>query len=164
MRYLLLDRVIRIEHGERILALKNTSLAEDVYAEHFVGFPVMPGALMVESVAQAGTLLVETSSNLEHKAILTMIENAKCRAGVRPGDQLIIEVVVESWKPDHVRSRAKIHVGDRPVMDARLVFGLKDVNEFYPLRTRHMVESFYEFLLKDAERVGFSNDSPGSGQ
>jgi 3-hydroxyacyl-[acyl-carrier-protein] dehydratase len=155
MRYVLLDRVIRIERGKKVLALKNASLAEDVYADHFIGFPVMPGALMIESAAQAGTVLIETSGGFEKKALLVMIEHAKFRALVRPGDQLTIAVTVETWDENYVRTQVATHVGDRPVMDARLVFGLKDVDDFYPLKMRYFVESVYDFWLKDAERIGF---------
>ncbi len=52
MRYLLIDRVLRLERNKSVLAIKNVTLSEDVYADHFPGFPVMPGALMIEAAAQ----------------------------------------------------------------------------------------------------------------
>lgn len=161
MRYVLLDRVIRLERGKNVLALKNVSLAEDVFADHFVGFPVMPGALLIESAAQAGTVLIETSSGFEQKAMLAMVEHAKFRAMVRPGDQLTIAVTVETWDKNYVRAQASIRVGERLVMDARLVFGLKNIDEFYPPKTRHLVDAVYDFWLKDVELLGFPDALPG---
>jgi 3-hydroxyacyl-[acyl-carrier-protein] dehydratase len=65
MRYLMIDRVERIERGRRLTAVKNVSLSEDYFREHFIGSPVMPGALLIESLAQAATALLEISR--EHR-------------------------------------------------------------------------------------------------
>jgi enoyl-[acyl-carrier protein] reductase III len=73
MRYLLIDRIVRLEFNQQMLAIKNVALSEDVYSEHFVGFPVMPGALLIEALAQAGTALLEVSANLKKKETLTAL-------------------------------------------------------------------------------------------
>jgi 3-hydroxyacyl-[acyl-carrier-protein] dehydratase len=65
MRYLLLDRIVRLERNKEIQAIKNVTLSEDVYTEHFFGFPVMPGALQIECLAQAGTALLEVSESYQ---------------------------------------------------------------------------------------------------
>ena len=160
MRYLLIDRVCRLECDKQIVALKNVSLAEDVYADHFAGFPVMPGALLIECAAQAGTILIEASGQFEKKALLGMVEYAKFRAMVRPGDQLSIVVTVESAEQEHVRTQTTVRVGDRTVMDARLTFIVKDAAAFYSPQIRHFVETIYDFWLKDAELIGFKNKLP----
>ena len=90
MRYLLIDRIQRLEFNKRILAIKNVALSEDIYSDHFFGFPVMPGALLIESVAQAGTALLEVSANYKKKALLIIVEQAKFRSLVQPGDQRAI--------------------------------------------------------------------------
>ena len=79
MRYFLIDRVIYLEYGKRITAVKCAALSEDVFADHFLGNPIMPGALQIESLAQAGTVLLEVSSNFKYKALLVMVHAAKFR-------------------------------------------------------------------------------------
>src|SRR5271155_1815754 len=92
--FLLLDRVVDLEREKRIVALKNVSINEPHFAGHFPGFPIMPGVLMVEAMAQAGCLLlfIEMQEPEKKLIVFTGIEKAKFRKPVVPGDQLRIEV------------------------------------------------------------------------
>ena len=153
MRYWLIDRVDRMETGRRIVATKSVSLAEDVFADHFVGAPVMPGALLIESLAQAATVLLEYPHEYRKKALLVMVERAKFRSIVRPGDQLRIEVTLDQDDGEMVRTHGTIEGQKARVADATLVFHLTDAEEFYPPATRHIVKIAYEVILKDAEIV-----------
>ena len=155
MRYLLIDRVLRLERNRSIRAIKNVSLSEDVYADHFLGFPVMPGALMIEVVAQTGTVLLEVSEDFQRKALLAMVDRAKFRSIVRPGDQLLVEATLSSVNEDVAQIAAEIRVGETVVMDGRLVFSLRPSEQFYPQKTRHLVETVYDIWLEGAELVGF---------
>src|ERR1700745_93662 len=94
--FLLIDRVIEIERSKRIVAIKNVTINEPFFTGHFPGYPVMPGVLVVEAMAQAGCiLLLSEIANREEKLVLfTGIENAKFRRQVTPGDQLRLEVNV----------------------------------------------------------------------
>ena len=92
MRYLLLDKIQHVELNRSIKAVKNVALSEDVYTDHFLAYPIMPGALMIECLAQAGTALLEISCNFSAKALLIMVEQAKFRSLVTPGDQLLISM------------------------------------------------------------------------
>jgi 3-hydroxyacyl-[acyl-carrier-protein] dehydratase len=154
MRYLLIDRIRQLEVNRQLLAIKNVTLSEDVYSEHFFGFPVMPGALLVECLAQAGTALLEVSTDFKKKALLVLLERAKFRAMVHPGDQLAIAVKILSTDDRFVQMDGTIHVSERLVVNARLVFTLRDANEFYPPKTKHLMETIYDFWLKDAQIVG----------
>ena len=153
MRYLLIDRILRLEVGKRLVAVKNISLSEDFFTYHFVGSPVMPGALLIESMAQAATALLELSSDMRKKALLVMVESAKFRALVRPGDQLKITVTVVSGDGELVRTDASIKSGDLVVANGYLVFALKDAEEFYPSRIRDWVDVMYEGWLRGAEVI-----------
>jgi 3-hydroxyacyl-[acyl-carrier-protein] dehydratase len=95
MRYLLIDRIQRLECNKEVVAIKNVSLSEDIYADHFFGSLVMPGALLIESLAQAGTALLEVSANYGKKALLVMVDRAKFRCLIRPGDQLSVTCAVQ---------------------------------------------------------------------
>lgn len=94
--FLLIDRVIDMEEGKKIRALKNVTYNEPFFMGHFPGVPVMPGVLMIEAMAQAGGVLMFNSlENRESKiAMLLGVDRCKFRRPVRPGDQLVIEVEV----------------------------------------------------------------------
>lgn len=154
MRYLLIDRILRLESNKELSAIKSVALSEDIYADHFIGSPVTPGAMLIESLAQAGTALLEYSTQFEKKALLVIVEQAKFRALVRPGDQLRIAVNITSLANDSAQMEGRIHVLDRLVMDAQLTFALKPAVEFYPPKTRHLMEAVYEVWLREAEIIG----------
>jgi len=157
MRYLLIDKIRKIECNKLLTATKNVALSEDVFVDHFVGFPVMPGALLIESVAQAATALLEISANFKVKALLTIVEKAKFRELVKPGDQLLINVNLISMQDESALLEGVITMNDKPVMEGRFVFVLKHVDVFYPPKTRAFIESVYNYWLEGAELIGFES-------
>ena len=118
--FLLIDRVVDITRRERIVALKNVSVNEPFFTGHFPGFPIMPGVLMVEAIAQAGgaLLLTEIPDRGSRLMVFTGIEKARFRRPVVPGDQLRIEVKVLAWRSTAVRMQGEITVGDKRVCEA----------------------------------------------
>lgn len=155
MRYLLIDKIKKIEFNKQITAIKNVTMSEDVFRDHFAGCPVMPGALLIESAAQAATALIEVSADFKVKAILTIVEKAKFRKLVKPGDQLLINVNMISIQSDSALLDCIITVNDKPVMDGRLVFNLMNSEKFYPLNGRIFIESIFEYWLEGTEMTGF---------
>jgi len=97
---LLIDRVLELQRKERIVAIKNVTINEPFFTGHFPDFPVMPGVLIVEAIAQAGgaLLLTEIKDHQEKLIFFTGIERARFRRPVGPGDQLRIEVEVKNWR------------------------------------------------------------------
>lgn len=118
--FLLIDRVVDITRRERIVALKNVTVNEPFFNGHFPGFPIMPGVLMVEAIAQAGgaLLLTEVPDRHSRLMVFTGIEKARFRRPVVPGDQLRIEVKVLAWRTTAVRMQGEITVGDKRVCEA----------------------------------------------
>lgn len=118
--FLLIDRVIDIEPRKRIVAIKNVTANEPHFAGHFPGYPIMPGVLMVEAIAQAGgALLLTEIPDREHKLmVFTGIERAKFRRPVTPGDQLRVEVDVLAWRTNAVKMLGNVYVGDALVCEA----------------------------------------------
>lgn len=155
MRYLLIDKIKSIECNKKITAIKNVALSEDVFFDHFAGYPVMPGALQIEAVAQAATALLEFSSDFKKKAILTIVDKAKFRKLVRPGDQLLINVNIISMQDESAFLDGVIFLNEEIAMDGRFVFNLRNANVFYPEKTRAFIESVYDFWLEGAELTGF---------
>ena len=155
MRYLFLDRILCLERNKQVAAIKNVTLSEDVYADHFFGSPITPGALLIECLAQAGTALLEVSLHYRSKALLIAVDQTKFRSLVRPGDQLKISMKMISLHEDSAQMDGEVRVGERLMMNSRMTFALKDAVEFYSEKTRFMVESIYEIWLKDAVLIGF---------
>ena len=95
--FLLVDRVVEVEVGKRIVAIKNVTVNEPFFAGHFPGYPIMPGVLLCEAVVQAGGILARlTSTEIDDQtqmlAMLTSLDRVRFRQKVTPGDQLRLEV------------------------------------------------------------------------
>jgi 3-hydroxyacyl-[acyl-carrier-protein] dehydratase len=118
--FLLIDRVVEIERKKRIVAVKNVTANEPYFAGHFPGYPIMPGVLMVEAIAQAGgaLLLTEIPDRNEKLMVFTGIERAKFRKPVTPGDQLRVEVDVLAWRTTAVKMQGNVFVGDKLACEA----------------------------------------------
>jgi len=118
--FLLVDRVIELQPGDRIVAIKNVTMNEPFFAGHFPDAPVMPGVLVVEAIAQAGgALLLAAVEDRESKLfVFAGIERARFRRPVVPGDQLRLEVKVITLRQKAVRLHGTAYVGDKRVADA----------------------------------------------
>jgi 3-hydroxyacyl-[acyl-carrier-protein] dehydratase len=118
--FLLIDRLMEIERKKRIVAIKNVTVNEPFFAGHFPSFPIMPGVLIVEAIAQAGgaLLLTEIPDRENKLMVFTGIERAKFRRPVVPGDQLRIEINVLNWRPRAVRMEGRVTVEGKLVCEA----------------------------------------------
>jgi 3-hydroxyacyl-[acyl-carrier-protein] dehydratase len=118
--FLLIDRIVEIVRLKRIVAIKSVSINEPFFQGHFPGFPIMPGALIVEAIAQAGgvLLLPEVPDRDKLLMVFTGIDRAKFRRPVTPGDQLRIEVDVLNWKPRATRLQGRAYVGGKLACEA----------------------------------------------
>src|ERR1700728_283700 len=126
--FLLIDRVIEMEPRQRIVALKNVTINEPHFTGHFPDYPIMPGVLMVEAIAQAGgaLLLAEIPDRASKLMVFTSIENARFRRPVTPGDQLRIEVTVLNWRTRVVKMGGSITVDGKVVCDATVMCQMVD--------------------------------------
>ena len=121
--FLLIDRIIEVERKHRIVALKNVTINEPHFQGHFPDYPIMPGVLMVEAIAQAGgvLLLSEIPDRGDKLMVFTGIENAKFRRPVVPGDQVRIEVTVLQWRSRAVRMMGVATVDGKVVCEATVM-------------------------------------------
>src|SRR5580698_7824246 len=103
--FLLIDRILEMERKKRIVAIKNVTANEPHFTGHFPDFPIMPGVLIVEAIAQAGgaLLLTEIPDRDTKLMVFAGIDSAKFRRPVVPGDQLRIEVTVLNWRSTAVK-------------------------------------------------------------
>ena len=126
--FLLIDRVTEIERKQRIVAWKNVTINEPFFAGHFPHYPIMPGVLIVEAIAQAGgaLLLTEVEDRDNKLMVFTGIERARFRRPVTPGDQLKIEVIVTAWRRTAVRMEGKAYLGEKVAAEAVVTCRLID--------------------------------------
>jgi 3-hydroxyacyl-[acyl-carrier-protein] dehydratase len=119
--FLLIDRVVEMERKKRIVAIKNVTINEPFFKGHFPNFPIMPGVLIVEAMAQTGgvLLLTEVEDRSDKLVVFTGIEKARFRRPVVPGDQLRIEVVTLSWKAG--ASRIAVRMDGKAFVNGKLV-------------------------------------------
>jgi 3-hydroxyacyl-[acyl-carrier-protein] dehydratase len=124
--FLLIDRVVEMERKTRIVALKNVTMNEPHFAGHFPDYPIMPGVLMVEAIAQAGgaLLLTEFPDRADKLMVFTGIDSAKFRRPVVPGDQLRIEVTVLNWRSNACKMRGVATVEGKTACEATIMCAL----------------------------------------
>ncbi|HOP74176.1 MAG TPA: 3-hydroxyacyl-ACP dehydratase FabZ [Bacillota bacterium] len=121
--FLLIDRVLEIVPKQRIVALKNVTANESYFNGHFPAKPVMPGVLIIESMAQAAGLVVLSQDEHRGKVpYFTGIDNARFRRSVVPGDQIIIEVEVLRIKGNVGRVKGWAKVDNQVAAEAEMMF------------------------------------------
>ena len=120
--FLLIDRVIELVHMKRIVAIKNVTINEPFFQGHFPTYPIMPGVLIVEAMAQAGgaLLLTEVPDRNNKLVLFTGIDGAKFRAPVVPGDQVRIEVEVLKMRSRGATMRGNAYVDGKLVCEAEI--------------------------------------------
>ncbi len=128
---LLVDRVLEIEKGKRIRALKNVSINEPYFMGHFPHRPVMPGVLMLEAMAQAATVLtlVSLDAELDDKTVCYFagIDGARFKRPVEPGDQLILDVTLDRAKASIFKYTGKVYVGEDIACEAELMCTMRRI-------------------------------------
>jgi 3-hydroxyacyl-[acyl-carrier-protein] dehydratase len=111
MRWLWIDRFLEFRRGQRARAVKNLSLAEDVFAEHFVGYPVMPAALILEGLAQTGGILVGEANDFQEKVVLAKILSARFQREALAGETLVYDVEILTLRPEGASIHGKVYAG-----------------------------------------------------
>lgn len=127
--FLLVDKIIELEPGKRSVGIKNVTMNEPFFQGHFPGFPVMPGVLIIEAMAQVAAILAYQTAEGGAKdkvSYFMAIDNARFRKPVKPGDTLRIEVETMFVKRGIWSVAAKAYVGETLVTEAELKATLSD--------------------------------------
>lgn len=123
--FLLVDKVLSLEEGKRIVAVKNVTVNEPFFPGHFPGHPIMPGVLIVEALAQTAGILLLRGRQEEGKAPVFMaIDETRFRSPVKPGDVLRLEVEILRHGATFSKAQGKAYVGDRLAVEAVFMAGL----------------------------------------
>jgi beta-hydroxyacyl-ACP dehydratase FabZ len=127
--FLLVDRILEIEPGRRVVGLKNVTINEAFFQGHFPGQPIMPGVLVIEAMAQVGGILMMQTLNLTAEKKLfyfTGIDRAKFRKPVLPGDQLRFELELLHLRSRNSKMRARAYVEGKLVAEAEISCAIVD--------------------------------------
>lgn len=120
--FLLIDRIVEFEPMKKLVAIKNVTINEPFFQGHFPGYPIMPGVLVIEAMAQAGGIIMmaEMPDRAQKLVVFTGIERAKFRRPVTPGDQLRIEVDVLAFRSRAGRIQGRATVEGKLACEATL--------------------------------------------
>jgi 3-hydroxyacyl-[acyl-carrier-protein] dehydratase len=125
--FLLVDRIEELEPGVRAVGIKNVSQNEPFFQGHFPDYPVMPGVLIIEALAQVGAVGVMAGGEHQDKlALFAGIDGVRFRRQVLPGDVLTLEVEIGRLKGRAGRGTGRATVGDERVCEAELMFAFAE--------------------------------------
>ena len=131
--FILVDRVVDYKPFDYLVALKNVTINEPFFTGHFPGNPIMPGVLMLESLAQASAILSNLSRSpkegYEFLYFFAGIDKAKFKQVVTPGDQLRLDIKLNGQKRDFWRMHGEVYVGEKLVCSADLMSAAKEVKK-----------------------------------
>lgn len=125
--FLLVDRILELEAGKRAVGLKNVTINEPFFVGHFPGFPVMPGVLILEALAQVGaTAILGLEENRGKIGLFAGVDEFRWRGQVKPGDTLTLEVEIIRLKGPIGKGQATAKVDGKVVCEGVLMFALTD--------------------------------------
>jgi len=153
MRYYMLDRITDYVPRESARGIKAVSYESDMLHDHFPEYPVLPGAILIESMAQLSGFLVEMSCNtaaLVRRALLVKIDEAKFHNLAEPGDCIELEARLGEQMDDAAKTTVRAAVGNRKIATATLTFVLKDV----PIAAIHQQrKSLYKIWTRNCQNM-----------
>jgi 3-hydroxyacyl-[acyl-carrier-protein] dehydratase len=137
VRWIWIDRFLELSSGKSARAVKNLSLAEDHFADHFPGYPVMPACLILEGLAQTGGILVGEANAFKEKVILAKVPRAVFHREMLAGEQLIYEAEILHMRPEGAAVSARVLVDGKVTAEAEIFFAHLDQNRSAQLFGEH---------------------------
>lgn len=126
MRWIWIDRITELESGKSAKAIKCLSLAEDHFAQHFPGYPVMPACFILEGLAQTGGILVGEASGFKEKVVLAKVNRALFHREMFPGEVLHYETQILNLRQEGASVEAKVTVEQKLTVEAEIFFAFLD--------------------------------------
>lgn len=143
MRFILIDQILEMEPGKRIRGVKHVAPDEDYFRDHFPGFPVVPGVLLTEMMAQTAGKCLDAEDPARGRSMLARITNASFRQWVRPGETVTISADIVASRPQFATAQCAVEVGGRKVASAELFFSFVAPSQFPPGWRDAIIEKYY---------------------
>jgi 3-hydroxyacyl-[acyl-carrier-protein] dehydratase len=142
MRFLLVKRIVTLEPGKAVEAEMSLPATEELFQDHFPGFPVVPGVLLTEMMAQAAGKCLNAQKLPRGNAMLVEVRSARFRQWVRPDDLIRLFAAIESNADDFATARCHAMVGGKKVCSAELLFSFRPIEQFSPDYHDAVLEDF----------------------
>ncbi len=142
MRFLLVDRILRLDPGKSVEAEKSLPASEELFQDHFPGFPVVPGVLLTEMMAQAAGKCLNAQRLPRGNAMLVEVRSAKFRQWVKPDEVIHLSAEIVQSGADFATARCQASVGGKRACSAELLFTFKPIEEFSPQYRDHVLEAY----------------------
>ena len=142
MRFILVDKILEMVPGKSILGVKRIDENEDYFGDHFPGFPVVPGVLLTEMMAQTAGKCLDVERLSTEKAMLAQITSAKFREWVRPGDTAFIHAKIRTNRKQFATAVAFIEVNDKKACSAELFFTFMPLVKLNPDYVDEVLQSY----------------------
>lgn len=142
MRFLFVDRILELSPGKAIKAEHHISGGQDFFQDHFPGFPVVPGVLLTEMMAQAAGKCLDAESTGRGKAMLAQIRSASFRDWVRPNETALIVAEIRANQAQYATAACSVEVHGVKVCTADLLFSFLPMEKFAPGYHDDVLESF----------------------
>jgi 3-hydroxyacyl-[acyl-carrier-protein] dehydratase len=142
MRFILVDKIIEMEPGKTILAVKRFSADEDFFQDHFPGFPVVPGVLQTEMMAQTAGKCLDAERRPRGKAMLVEIKKARFRDWMKPEQKANIYAEILTNRDQYATASCKIEIEGKKICSAELFFSFVPMDQFVEGYRDEVLESF----------------------
>ena len=155
MRFILVDEILEMTPGKTIRALKKISEEEDYFKDHFPGFPVVPGVLLTEMMAQTAGKCLDAEKTHDGKAMLAKIMSANFNSWVTPGQAALISAEIKTSREKYATALCSIEVDGKKVCKAELFFSFAPYENFAPDYVDEVLEDYWEkqSLKANGERI-----------
>ncbi len=132
MRFIFIDEILELQPGKQVRAAKFISPDEDYFRDHFPGFPVVPGVLLTEMMAQTAGKCLDAENTARGKSMLARITTANFRDWVRPGQTAIIFGEIRTSRPQFATADCRVEIDHRIVCSAELLFSFVNMEKLSP--------------------------------
>jgi len=130
VRFVLVDRIVSLEPGARVVAARRVPPDEEFFQDHFPGFPVLPGVLLTEMMGQAAAKALDAERRPRGKAMLAKILSASFRQWVRPGDEVLLHAEISASTDSYANAECRAEVNGQGVAQAKLFFSFMPIDSF----------------------------------
>ena len=153
MRFRLVDKIHELEPGKRIKASKTLPASEELFRDHFPGFPVVPGVLLTEMMAQAAGKCLDSEGTHPGRAMLGKIVSANFNTWVRPDEEAVIHVEITQNRPTFARAVCFLEVDGKKVSSAELFMVFVPFEQFSPGFQDEILEAYWKAHPSDRMQI-----------